>query len=35
MNFAHMLEGMIGILAIIGAGTLIFAIGKLWAWIIE
>jgi hypothetical protein len=35
MNFAHMAEGLIGILAIIGAGTLIFGIAKLLVWITD
>lgn len=35
MDFAHMAEGLIGVLAIIGAGTLIFSIAKLMAWITD
>jgi len=33
-ELATLLVGLIGVLAIIGTGTLIFAISKLLAWII-
>jgi hypothetical protein len=35
MNFAHLLEGLIGVLAIIGVGTLIVATAKLLAYITD
>lgn len=35
MDLAMMGQGLIGVLSIIGAGTLIFAISKLLAWIVD
>lgn len=35
MDFSHMTEGLIAILAIIGAGTLIFGISKFLAYITD
>lgn len=33
INFTHMAEGMIGILAFIGAGTVAFAMFKFFVWL--
>lgn len=35
MDFTHMAEGLIAILAIIGAGTLILGISKFLAYIVD
>lgn len=35
MDLATMAQGLIGVLAIIGLGTLIFAVSKLLAWVVE